>query len=182
MIWLLFVFIVWWWCTCSERFLPISGSEPVYRPSKWNRDGVQEKNNCYSYLLDDPIKNRVRKPQPGYYAGISGPLDYESCKKMFDRVKADNKYMYLVGERERCQKGWYKGYLALDSDQDDYHFYRQDRSGLWSHKPGSKKVRQYDGDFKVIYNPRLADKRNDPYFYNKECGYICVPVVKGYSV
>lgn len=177
MLLLLFVGIAFFSCACrGEGFtLPISGSEPEYNPQKWNIKGIKKYNNCYSYLLDDPVKGLLGKPQPGMYGGIKTPLKYNDCDDFYRRIRADNPSVYLAKERERCRRGFYKGYLALDPKKDDYHFYRQDKSGIWSHKPGSKKVRQYDSKFNVIMVPREVEKKNSPYHYTKECGYMCIP-------
>jgi hypothetical protein len=159
-----------------EGFLPMSGSEPKYEPSKWNIKGIKKYNNCYSYLLDDPKAKNKKKIQPGYFSGIQwGKINYDSCGDIWRRLRADNPEIYSALEEERCRRGFYKGYLVLDQKKHDYHFYRQDDSGIWSHKPGSHKVRQYDGEFQVILNPRTANHRNAPYYYRKKCGYLCVP-------
>lgn len=179
MIWILIgcvvIIIISLLCICLEGFLPMSGSEPVFKPWKWNHGRIKKYNNCYSYFLDDPIKTRKEKPQPGKYAGINDKLDYGNCNKMIYRIRADNPSVYTIDENRACKKGWYKGFLALDKQNEDYHFYRQDSSGLWSHKPGDGIVRQYDGEFKVIYNPREANRRNSIYNYTRDCGFLCVP-------
>ena len=38
----------------------------------------------------------------------------------------------------------------------DYHWYRLDCNGLWSHKPGSTSATNLDGDGKKISDPRNA--------------------------
>ena len=40
----------------------------------------------------------------------------------------------------------------------DYHFYRQDKSGTWSHKRGNSKISQKDSAKKIIKNPSKAGK------------------------
>ena len=44
--------------------LPVSGSEPAYYPTIWNRPGVMEKNNCYGYALCPKLPPGA-KPAPG---------------------------------------------------------------------------------------------------------------------
>ena len=39
----------------------------------------------------------------------------------------------------------------------DYHWYRQDRDGTWSHKPGHSYATNKDGSGNVIYDPRTCD-------------------------
>lgn len=39
-----------------------------------------------------------------------------------------------------CKKGYYSVYLVIDQGK-DYHWYRQDKGGTWSHKPGITPVK-----------------------------------------
>ena len=45
----------------------------------------------------------------------------------------------------------------------DYHWYRKDNNGYWSHKPGTNFVRNVDGNGSLIKNPAKANHR---YEYN----------------
>ena len=40
----------------------------------------------------------------------------------------------------------------------DYHWYRKDSNGRWSHKPGYDTVRDYDNSNNKIYNPSTANR------------------------
>jgi hypothetical protein len=39
----------------------------------------------------------------------------------------------------------------------DYHWYRQDRDGMWSHKPGHRDATNLDGSGNPIYDPRVCN-------------------------
>jgi hypothetical protein len=39
----------------------------------------------------------------------------------------------------------------------DYHWYRQDKDGMWSHKPGHSEATNLDGSGNEIYDPRACD-------------------------
>jgi len=58
----------------------------------------------------------------------------------------------------------------------DYHWYRQEPDGSWTHKRGAKKTEDKDASGKPIKDPSKAD-RNYPGTpdYDKFCGYLCVP-------
>lgn len=162
-----------------EFFLPKSGSEPDYTPKAWNSDPVLKKNhNCYAYVLDDLIQGRENKPQPGSWSNIlpdeSRVEKYKSCPEMLERVMADNGSIYPVEESEVCQSGFYKGYLVLDPGK-DYHFYRQDSNGYFSHKRGKLDVEDKDAARNRIEVPRLANKNYGEYNYTESCGYFCIP-------
>jgi len=79
--------------------------------------------------------------------------------------------------KARCKRGSSKIALVVHPGE-DYHFYRQDADGWWSHKDGSNPVKRYDADGKPIWNPRTAkrDYRPKSYLNYKDfCGYWCAP-------
>jgi hypothetical protein len=55
--------------------------------------------------------------------------------------------------------------------QYDFHFYRQDSTGWWSHKQGQQLTRYWDFSGHEIYNPLNADT----YPYWVFGGFFCVP-------
>ena len=50
----------------------------------------------------------------------------------------------------------------------DYHFYRQDSDGFWSHKQGKDKIKRYDAAFDIIRDPKKADRNCSRDDENKE--------------
>lgn len=102
-------------------------------------------------------------------------------------------YTFQEGERSiACPAGTYKVALVLDpvelgdyyiSYTDgtvsqygwDYHWYRQDSDGYWSHKPGHSEVTNVDAGGKRIWDPQTADRHaiGGPN-YSKFGGYLCV--------
>ena len=157
---------------------PMSGSEPQWDPSKWNdRPKVKYTHNCYAYVLDQIFSQRQGKPQPGYFANFP-PLTYKDyqCIIFYKRLKKDMPSMYLTNFDDRCKKGFYKGFIALDnkSGDQDYHFYRQDSTGYFSHKPGRTEAINYDASGKKIINPATADRKYPNFNYNKPCFFFCL--------
>ena len=157
----------------STKFLPVSGSENHYTPELWNDPRYIKTNNCYAYLLNDR-KSRPKKPQPGSYAGIKTKDPYTSCIHTFSRVKKDNPKVYQSSASDKCRPGYYKGYLVLDPGK-DYHFYRQDSTGYWSHKPGKNPATNVDAGSNTITNPRHANRIYKEFQYTKNCNFMCVP-------
>lgn len=50
----------------------------------------------------------------------------------------------------------------------DYHWYRQDKKGQWSHKPGyTGKVKNVDASGSIIMNPVKANHHYQTIFYNQ---------------
>jgi len=162
----------------KETLSPVSGYEPKYRPKKWN-DGkrIQDNHNCYAYLLDSIVAKRTGKPQPGYFSGFShlDTPDY-NCKEFLNRLKKDIPNLYLTSFDKRCKKGFYKGFIALDpkKEDQDYHFYRQDNSGYWSHKPGRQEAIDYDANGKKIRNPLKANRKYKYFNYSRPCFFFCL--------
>jgi hypothetical protein len=63
------------------------------------------------------------------------------------------------------RKGNYSVYLVID-EGNDYHWYRQDKGGLWSHKRGQTKVINVDGSNHLIKNPAKANRNYGNVNYN----------------
>ena len=58
---------------------------------------------------------------------------------------------------------------------DDYHWYRQDSDGTWSHKPGNTPATNLDASGNPITNPETANRNNGSHDYSVFCGYFYVP-------
>lgn len=171
----------------NNRILPLSGSEPTYNENLWNTSNIVKSHNCYAYMLDDIMMDIVRFPQPGIYSQINTlpdnivrsriPLNHiHTCDNVFTLLQDDIPELYAVNFNERCKPGFYKGFLTVDPG-DDYHFYRQDSDGLFSHKPGRQPVRRHDKLGHDIYRPDLSHKNYGPANnYSENCQYFCAPV------
>lgn len=162
----------------TAEFSPLSGSEPQYDPARWNNnERIKYNHNCYSYVLNKIAASRKGKPQPGYYSGFSALADKDyRCQEFYKRLKRDVPSLYKTDFDIPCRKGFYKGFIALDpkpSDQ-DYHFYRQDSNGYWSHKPGRNEAVDTDADGVKIKNPVLANRKYKYFNYSEPCFFFCV--------
>ena len=162
----------------KKEFSPLSGSEPKYNPKKWNdNDNIRSNHNCYAYVLNHVASKRVGKPQPGYFANYP-PLDENDyhCKIFYKRMRKDVPSLYLIDFDTPCRKGHYKGFIALDKKtyDTDYHFYRQDSSGYWSHKPGRTNVVNTDASGNLIKNPLKANRKYKYFNYSHPCFFFCV--------
>ena len=165
----------------SDSFSPQSGFEPIYEPDKWNlKKNIKENHNCYAYAINRIAYNRRDKSQPGYFSNFP-PLrntDY-SCATFRKRLKKDIPGLYITDFNTKCKPGFSKAFLALAKDDKnendkDYHFYRQDTNGFWSHKPGRTSVKNIDASGKKIINPLIADRKYDYFDYSYPCFFFCV--------
>lgn len=163
---------------------PITGSEPKYQPYKWNNDMyIRYSHNCYAYALDD-INMNLRKiceyktckrvnPQPGHYS--KSQYKKHTCFQLNQNIKRDNPLIKNINFGKKCPKNYYKIGLATNINS-YYHFYRQNKYGLWDHKDGGNKVNQYDASNKLIFNPKIADRNYDKIRnYKTWCNFYCVP-------
>jgi len=160
------------------KLSPKSGSEPEYDPHKWNdTPKIKDNHNCYSYAVDKINPHRKGKPQPGYFSGYEhiGDDEYD-CKAFHGRLSSDLPSMYLTSFEQPCKKGFHKAFMAIDDkkEEQDYHFYREDKTGLWSHKPGATDVIDIDASGKKINNPLSANRNYQYYKYKKPCFFFCV--------
>jgi hypothetical protein len=189
-----------------------SGNEPDFNPDTWAHPYVEGSHNCYAYFLDDimtslkkkcenichkenkncptkPKKCRSLIPQPGDYSLFKkyGSLDKKTfkynCKEMEKKIMSDNPIIRKTELTESCGKDSYKGAMVTDPGS-TFHFYRQNKDGTWSHKPGTLKVSREDANGLPIYSPFTANRDytkpndNDPINYTGFCGYYCLPTDK----
>lgn len=182
---------------------------PKYNQKKWLPKYVKKSHNCYSYFMDNINKEAVREcrkgkylrkkrkgkkkedrcflPQPGNISGYPPLGDKiwgkkkKLCRKLNERVLSDNKGIFNRTKKRECPKNHYKGVMFVGSKRGDYHFYRRDRDGLWSHKFGRGKPVKIDTDGKLIKDPEKAKKeyKRAPGFMGKRselCKYYCLPM------
>ena len=84
-------------------------------------------------------------------------------------------HRYIEQNLDRCKKGYYKVFLAVDNDTSkdtDYHFY--DRIVMVCHINRVEQITNVDANGKLIINPTLASRKYDYYNYSLDCGYFCM--------
>jgi hypothetical protein len=147
---------------------------PPYEPFLWNTDPkVQWHNNCYNYACNIILFND--KSQPGRASGYSPSM---SCTDVTTAATLDGLQPCPAACRA-CHPCHHKVALVM-APGIDYHWYRQDDTGLWSHKPGRNQARNVDSSGNLITNPEAADRRalkedgSVAFVYSEFCGYFCV--------
>ena len=151
---------------------------------------IRPGNNCYAYACDD--FNDWRRgsddfPQPGNTAGYTTPLQSQiSADLLRSRAEADGLILVKSGsENDPAPIGFYKVALVVAPGL-DYHWYRQDPDGYWSHKLGEYPIMVADSDGNPITDPRTAaqhyERLIDPesnmpigHNYNAFGGFFYVP-------
>ncbi len=150
----------------SVRDLLRAGSVPRYRPVRWNSDfTTTDRNNCYNYACD--VRNNLFA-QPGSGAGIPEPsLD---CAGQTTGAIADG--LISTGDVEGAAGLEFVHHAALViAPGRDYHWYRHDRDGMWTHKPGHTPATNVDNSKQPISDPRTANRGP----YTVFCGFFAIP-------
>ncbi len=173
---------------CPRRS-PLSGYEPDFNPELYNKyKGVRESLNCFAYAFDYKRLPKSRTctkkeclapfPQPGRASGYPkwSEVEGKRCPEILARLFGDVPSLKFTTFEKRCPKNYSKIALVVDEDQ-DYHFYRQDSNGYWSHKPGATSVTHLDATGRPIYDPQLASRYypDTGLHYDKFCSYLCAP-------
>ena len=170
----------------------MSGYEPPYEPHHWNgTKEIRETHNCFAYAMNindpkqivDCKKNQdcnVPFHQPGSASGHNGFTSTrdKSCSEMIARILGDNPGIRMSTFTAQCPKETSKIAIVVDP-KEDYHFFRQDTNGWWSHKPGGTPVTNKDSSGRPIYDPKIANRNylidGGHLNYNMFCSYLCVP-------
>jgi hypothetical protein len=138
---------------------------PEFTPARWNDGGPRQLDNgSYDYACDRPTGLQA---QPGRGGGL--PALHVDQAALHAAALADG---LVPTEDGRCGcRGpcWQRVALAMWPGH-DFHWYRQDRDGRWSHKPGGGPATNLDARGRPIADPRSADRGP----YHIFCGFYCV--------
>jgi V8-like Glu-specific endopeptidase len=158
-------------------YMPTSGSEIIYDPSSWNNNSsILSNSNCYSYALNARrnVNGSMSFMQPGQsVGGISSYDDITDTSRLLNFIQLDAiNYGFTfkaIGKYSECPIGTYKVALVVDPNDYsgssyvdiDYHWYRQNPDGTWSHKPGNTAVRNTDYSNNIIIDPETCNRKYD---------------------
>ena len=144
---------------------------PVYEPSAWNDgNGIEWNNNCYNYGCDIQTNTYA---QPGRAHGISLGWNDMNCQAVTAGATADGLVAVNCDEGCGCKECWHQVALVISPGW-DYHWYRKDRDGKWSHKMANTPATNLDNSLNIITDPRTADRGS----YTIFCGCFCVNKTK----
>ncbi|HEX8918556.1 MAG TPA: peptidoglycan-binding domain-containing protein [Chloroflexota bacterium] len=142
---------------------------PSFTPADWNDGGtVQRNNNCYNYSSDIRTDTFA---QPG--RGSGHPFSTLDCSSVGAGAQADG-LTPVSCDQPDCPKCGHRMALVIWPGQ-DFHWYRRDIDGTWSHKPGQTRARNVDNSGRSITDPRTADR--GPYTDFCGCYCLCKPDV-----
>lgn len=151
---------------------------PFFNPDKWNAILADLlNNNCYNYAT---CQKTGTFAQPGI-GGCGHPAQSLGCPDLIAAVKADG--LHPSDCDAPCANRCWKVALVVDprpNNDGDFHWYRQDEDGTWSHKPGGTPATNLDASGRPITDPRNADRNYQPRGgarapnYTVFCGCFCV--------
>jgi hypothetical protein len=114
------------------------------------------------------------KQQPGDKSGYTGNVSLKNCKEIQRLILRDYPGLYAQNRPNvPCKKGFSK-IMAFIAPNRDFHFYRMDDDGFWSHKRGLTKVMTKDACNKKIADPLKSCRNFDEELnYTLSCGTYC---------
>jgi hypothetical protein len=144
-------------------------------------NSIQYRTNCYAYAFDLKANPLTGKDfiscldigpfamQPGMYCGLSCNEEIINNPEMLVGLieadaKALNYYFEKTGLYIPVKEGHWKVALVIaPTDENgvyDYHWYRLNEDGTWSHKPGAFPVTNLDGSGNIITDPKIANRNS----------------------
>lgn len=138
-------------------FCPRPPSTSTYEPHLWNnRTFVQRRNNCYNYA-SNIITNTFAQPGRANRHNITrNPVELYG-DSVYYGVLLDG--LTPVPAPTQCLPNAGLNLIALVIwPGRDYHFYRLDDNGFFSHKAGRSPARNVDNSNNLILDPRTCDR------------------------
>jgi hypothetical protein len=130
---------------------------PNYEPAFWNAS-ARPSNNCYNYANNHQTNTFA---QPGRARGAM--YTALTCAAVHAAADADG-----LEPISTINAASYKDLVALVvAPGYDYHWYRRDANGYWTHKPGGTNATNLDNAGNTIANPETANRGP----YSDFCGY-----------
>ena len=136
----------------------------AYNPGFWNNNAtVKSRNNCYNYASN---KRTDTFAQPG--RGCGRMYTAITCAEVTRAALCDRLHKRYVCFPD-SEKPRYLVALVIAPGPRfiDFHWYRRNSEGFWSHKPGGTAVINTDNSGRVITNPETCNRGP----YTQFCGY-----------
>lgn len=172
----------------AKECLPLNGWELNFDAQLWNNSHIRPNHNCYAYALNlyflnlnlsdgrsiDPYFNPGEFTSSTYhekhdlaedgvlpeYFDLDVISEMAICDSDSSFICQDGYDMREIGKYDICDERCYKVALVLDTNPNnpDYHWYRQNADGSWSHKLATDEISCLDASGNIIYDPQQCDK------------------------
>lgn len=146
------------WANGFRIFVP--WRTPCYQPTYWN-GGPLITNNCYNYANN---RRTDTFAQPGNGGGTTFDLYHPDINVVANELRAAAVADGLEETWDTATSATGKTKIALvlrpgtSNNDRDFHWYRQDCDGRWSHKIGESPATNLDNSGQLIVDPRSADR------------------------
>lgn len=149
----------------AGQYISTGGLE--FDPNFWNSADKIKRANCYAHAMNVTVQNEGEKLQPGEIRKVT--IDYKEnlyrvATRLIQEAIQDAASqnlgriinMRVCEENERPQHNEYKvAFVVAPLRKDpnkffDYHWYRENYNGVWSHKPGSTQALISDASGQTI--------------------------------
>ncbi|QRK06881.1 LamG domain-containing protein [Archangium violaceum] len=150
----------------------LNPGRPSFEPSYWNGNDRQGSNNCYNYTNNKATNTFA---QPGKASGNQATV--MDCAVV--RQAAINDGLEPISDYPSTLLNFKSGAALVVAPGYDYHWYRLDENGTWSHKPGGTPATNLDNSGNVITDPRTANRGP----YTQFCGFFMIwsDIAEGYG-
>lgn len=157
----------------SEYTLPLSGSELDYKGADWTSRNY----NCYAYALNTKSHGFMQPGgSDGFHNRDNNYLTENYLEYMVGLDATNYNFIFEPIEKfQKCDEGYYKVALVI-APNFDYHWYRQNSDGTWSHKQGQTPAQIYDASGDLIYDPDICNRNYEYGNYNVFCGFYQVNI------
>ena len=172
------------------KMMPTNGYEPKFIKLWGSKKQYIEANNCYAYAANQFRFWRPHKAQPGenrlkvHNTQKYIPLQCDDITNAVLRDAGNGAYK-CNDPNKACGKGLTKIMMVIapTPGAQDFHFYRQDKDGTWSHKQGwGYGPTKLDASGKIIIDPRKANRNYGRLNYSKVCSTMCIPKQFKYNI
>ncbi|MFJ5774580.1 hypothetical protein [Streptomyces sp. NPDC093094] len=139
----------------NQRSATCAWDAAPFQPDFWNQSSVQPYNNCYNYAVNIRTDTRAK---PGRYHGFQ-ISPWVTGSEVAAGVFKDGLNVWGTCQPEgnnRVIVAMVTG--AFSTGVRDFHFYRLDIGGHWSHKMAENMARRTDNSGIPITNPYLCDR------------------------
>lgn len=151
----------------------LNPGRPNYNPGFWNNNGTRKKkNNCYNYTNNKATNTFA---QPGRASGAQAW--WMDCSQVRQAAIADG--LIPLNDYPSNILEWRSGAALVVAPGRDYHWYRLNEDGTWSHKPGQTAATNRDNSGNIITDPRTANRG----IYSDFCGFFLLwsDIAEGYG-
>ena len=122
---------------------------PEFNPREWEKFPEA---TCYSYALDSKINKGILIGDIIEKRVTHSNSIHKQIEILIEELETLDLYVDTCDTLDLVEEGFLKIYIEWN-EKGEYHFYRQDIDGIWSHKAAGTAPTRYDNQGFLIFNP-----------------------------